>query len=137
MLYADGKGRYDREYGELWKALVPRSGQAETVQGELVRAIGRLAGECYRNGNGNWGPSFEALIGHLRRWLVDPSVFGPAVIRELHDDLTDVLAIGRDVTRFDFPNGEDVYDRITDRVVEWCREHPDSIPHVPNLDLRV
>ena len=44
-LYADGNGKYQKEYDELWSALVPESGSAASLQGELVRLIGRLASE--------------------------------------------------------------------------------------------
>jgi hypothetical protein len=38
----------------LWNALVPPSGECVSVQGEMVRAYGRLASEHYRNGMGNY-----------------------------------------------------------------------------------
>jgi hypothetical protein len=43
------------EYSEIgkyiWKTYVPKSGQAETIQGELSRACEKLADEAQRNGN--------------------------------------------------------------------------------------
>ena len=44
------------EYERLQSALVPPSGQADTVQGEMVRCVGKLTDEAYRNGNINWAP---------------------------------------------------------------------------------
>lgn len=51
--YWDGNGAYSKEYGDLWNNLVPDKGSAKTINGELVRAIGRLNYEYYNNGNCN------------------------------------------------------------------------------------
>lgn len=37
----------------LWKELVPKEGKAETTEGEVIRAIGRLVYEWCNNGNCN------------------------------------------------------------------------------------
>jgi hypothetical protein len=59
------------QYHELWSLLVPASGPAATVQGEVIRIAGRLLRELDRNGGFNWDRGFEAmaraLCGHLRR----------------------------------------------------------------------
>jgi hypothetical protein len=41
------------EYQRLYNDLVPSSGEASTVQGELIRAISRLFYDYCNNGNGN------------------------------------------------------------------------------------
>lgn len=41
-LYADGLGQYQSEYDALWQSLVPQSGHAATLQGEIVRSVGWL-----------------------------------------------------------------------------------------------
>jgi hypothetical protein len=51
--YWDGNGKYQKEYDRLWKELVPGSGEAETEEGELIRAVGRLFYEYCNNGNCN------------------------------------------------------------------------------------
>lgn len=38
---------------ELWQALVPQSGRASTVHGELLRAASRIYRDAYQNGGGN------------------------------------------------------------------------------------
>jgi hypothetical protein len=54
-------GWWDR-HAELWDELVPRSGRAPTLQGELIRATGRLSDEAFRNGNANWGPMHDGFL---------------------------------------------------------------------------
>jgi hypothetical protein len=51
--------KYFNEAKFLWQNYVPKSGQAETIQGELIRAIVKLQDEAQRNGNGNWDQGFE------------------------------------------------------------------------------
>ena len=51
--YWDGNGAYQEEFDKLYNELVPDSGEAKTVVGELVRSISRLTYEYYNNGNQN------------------------------------------------------------------------------------
>lgn len=51
--YWNSNGAYEVEYKELVMALVPTSGSAETVHGELLRNIGNLFYEFCNNGNCN------------------------------------------------------------------------------------
>jgi len=46
---------------QLWRRYVPRSGQAETVPDELIRAVEKLRGAAQRNGNANWDEGYEIL----------------------------------------------------------------------------
>lgn len=51
--YFNGEGAYQEEYERLWDELVPMSGMASTLNGELIRAAGRLNYEFFNNGNLN------------------------------------------------------------------------------------
>lgn len=135
MLYANGKGRYTFEYNGLWKKLVPKSGQAKTVQGELVRIVGRLADEAYRNGNANWDRGHRAYLSYLSEHLLEGSVFDSRTVAQIKRDLKNIGDMGSHPYRLAYQPGEDPYDRITDRVVEWCQSHPEDIPHKPNPKL--
>ena len=56
-------------HAELWELLVPSSGAAATVQGEVIRLSGRIANELDGNGGVNWDADFkrmaDALLQHL------------------------------------------------------------------------
>ena len=127
MLYLSGKGRYQKEEAALWEGLVPRSGQADTVQGELVRAIGRLASELSRNGNINWDDGFLRFIGFLAARLNDPAVFDKPTRDQIAEDLDEIESFGEDPLSYSAWDEECAYDRVTDRVVEWCQMHPRPI----------
>lgn len=51
--YWSSKGKYQKDYNKFWDELIPGQGNAETVQGELLRNISRLAYDRYNNGFGN------------------------------------------------------------------------------------
>lgn len=51
--YWSNNGAYENEYSQKYEELVPSSGEAETVHGELIRAISRFYWDYANNGNGN------------------------------------------------------------------------------------
>lgn len=51
--YWNSDGIYNEEYSKLYDELVPDQGEAETLNGELIRSISRLGHEYNNNGNGN------------------------------------------------------------------------------------
>lgn len=51
--YFDGDGQYTEQYVALADVLVPAFGATGTLEGEILRAIGKLYYELYNNGMGN------------------------------------------------------------------------------------
>lgn len=131
-LYNDGKGKYHEEYGDLWNNLVPASGSAKTRQGEAVRVVGRLGSEYYRNGNMNWSGKYNELAVWLGNVLDDSRVFSENVRKQIAIDIQTVRNNG-ETGACNYIDEEDEYDRLTDRVVEWCQHHPEPIPNDANL----
>jgi hypothetical protein len=120
---------YLEEGEKIWKLFVPKSGQADTVQGELLRAVEKLRDEAIRNGNGNWDAGFEILLNYLESKLLDNRVFSEERIAETKR----ILARLKD---FDNPCLEDEpYDDLDDRVVDYYRFYG-SQPHEKNPNLR-
>ncbi len=119
---------YHDEAQAIWREFVPPSGQAATVQGELLRAVEKLRNEAIRNGNGNWDKGFKILLRYLEAHLLDRAVFSDDVRSETRLTL-------RRLGIFMMPVLEDaVYDRLGDRVVDYYR-HYGSKPHAMNPDL--
>ncbi len=52
---------WQAQHEELWNLLVPSSGHANTVQGELIRVSGRIANEIDGNGGANWDSDFKKM----------------------------------------------------------------------------
>jgi hypothetical protein len=118
--------RYQEEAAELFKRYVPRSGQAETEQGELIRAVEKLADEARRHGNAHWNEDFERLAEFVRDRLTTSSLFDRAVKDEIDADIDRILDHENPVL------DEALYGRLLDHVVEWARAHPKPIPLDPD-----
>ncbi len=128
-LYTDGLGKYQSEYDALWQRFVPKSGAAETLQGELVRLIGRLASEFYHNGNTNWTTNAgyfkmaTCLQTELSRCFEDEQDKDAIAMT-----MSQIIAQGRTGIQ-DYLEGEDQYDKMTNYVVQFCQAHPQPISH--------
>ena len=128
--YPDGV-KYQQEARSLWQTSVPPCGQAATVQGELLRAVEKLRDEARRNGNLNWGSGQEALIAYLRENLIGSALFGQSAAQEIEANLDRL-------SKFGYPEtSEAPYDRLTDRVIEWCHAHLEPVPHTHNPHLHI
>jgi ankyrin repeat protein len=61
--------RWQDKHQELWELLVPSSGAAHTVQGEVIRIPGKIRGELEGNGGINWDVDYrkmaEAFVAHV------------------------------------------------------------------------
>ena len=119
------------EYRRLWNDLVPDSGQAGTVQGELVRAMGRLTDEAYRNGNINFDNGHRIFCEFLRANLNDPAVFSKEEIEEINQCVDRIL----NAEDPDIDEPETCFHRLSEKVVKWCESKPDLTPHQPNPAL--
>jgi len=124
------KEEYLERARSIWKKFVPKSGQAEFEQGELLRAIEKLRDEAQRNANANFNEKcHRILIEFLRKKLTDKSLFDEHIIDTIHRDL-------EKIGKADQPYlDDDVYDRICERVVDWCNIHNEPIPHKKNDEL--
>jgi uncharacterized protein len=130
-----GEHSWQGEYQRLWDELVPSRGQASTVQGELVRCVGRLTDEAYLNGNQNWstGSGHDRMLAYIERILLSDIGF----------DAQRGATIKRDVRRardLEHPDteGEDTcYRRMKEAVVDWCMRHPEPIPRESDPDLHM
>jgi len=122
--------KYFSEAKQLWQTYVPKAGQADTVQGELIRAVEKLRDEAQKNGNCNWDRGHEILCSFIRDTLCNSGVFDSAAISEIKSDTARL-------EDYEHPYcDDDLYDRLTDRIVEWYHKNPDPIAHEHNPDLR-
>lgn len=53
---------WQKQYEELWELLIPASGSAKTIQGEVVRIAGKVRHEIFDNGGVNWDAYFKKML---------------------------------------------------------------------------
>ena len=120
--------RYFDEARTIWMTKVPPDGQADTIEGELLRAVEKLRREAQGNGNINWDEGFEILIRFLRAHLLDAAIYPDDVLKITRAVLDRISDPDRPVV------DDGPYDELGDRVVEWYR-HSGSRPHRRNPNL--
>src|SRR4051794_13448362 len=82
---------WKKEHVRLWAALVPTEGQAETLQGELIRIAGKLTDQAFRNANMNWDAEHENLWRFVGRHLDDPQTFSEEERRLIRDNIEEII----------------------------------------------
>jgi hypothetical protein len=123
----------------IWHNLVPKSGQASSLQGELLRAVERLRWEAQGNGNINWDDRFEMFLDFLEDHLQTEPHFSPEIRASIASDLgrlRNFLPVRELVDESDAAKppyvDDDLYDRLASHVVRFCRLNARLIPHHHN-----
>ena len=123
----------EEEYLEIgrfiWSNYVPKSGQSETVQGELLRANEKLRYEAHRNGNIKWDYGHEILSNYIKITLDDSKDLSNDVKDNLNSDIEIVLNYENPQT------GDEVFDRIERAIFDWYVHNKEPIPRKINPDL--
>jgi hypothetical protein len=120
------EGRWQQQYQALWDLLVPSSGPAATVQGEVIRIAGRLGHEILDNGGVNRDADFSRM---LDAFVVHVGTGMPLDA----EGLAEVRAIASAVR-----NGADDEARLarmTELAVAWVGRNPAPIP-LTDVDYR-
>ena len=118
---------WKKEHQRLWASHVPASGHADTLQGELVRIVGKLVDQAYRNGNGNWDDDHVTMWRFVAQHIGADPIFSEEeqlLIRET------VEVIISDEACPDLSGDGSTYYLINEKVVDWCMAHPIPIPFV-------
>ena len=122
--------KYFDEAHEIWQSEVPRSGQSHTMRGELLRAVEKFRDEAIRNGNINWGSHHERLLAFTRERLLGSGAFTAEQEAALEADL-------ERLADYEHPETDDeLYDRLSDAVVEWGRANP-GVEHEHDPELGI
>jgi len=120
--------RYDwkKEHKRLWQEFVPAKGQANTLQGELIRIAGKLTDQAFLNGNMNWDADHERMWRFIGSQIATDPIFSAEeqalILRRIDEIIRDQECpdLSRDTSPYYF---------ISEKVVDWCMAHPNSIPH--------
>ena len=113
----------------IWRNLVPKSGQALTVQGELLRAVEKLRWEAQENGNINWDEGFVILIDFLEDTLSSHAALANSERQVVKADLYRLRRVSLPYVE------DDLYDRLTAFIVAFARANPEPLERQLNLRL--
>jgi hypothetical protein len=94
---SDGKTKpynWKKEHTRLWNDLVPPDGQADTLQGELIRIAGKLTDQAFRNGNMNWDEDHEKMWRFVGKHLDDPQTFNESERQLIRDKIEEITSGG-------------------------------------------
>lgn len=116
---------WQEQFEELWSLLVPNSGHAPTIQGEIIRIIGKVRHEIMDNGACNWCKDYKKLVQAL------PGYF--AIGNVLPDnDYKEVEKLAKRVSS----NSEgEIFFRLAELAVKWVLFNPYPI-ELQNVDYK-
>ena len=113
------EGSWEEQYEELWSFLIPSSGAAKTVQGEVIRIPGRVRDELDRNGGANWDRDYRKMLQALPQYL---SLGIPLSEQELAETKELIAQVhGKD---FD---DETRLDRLCQLAIAWIKQNPEPL----------
>ena len=113
------EGTWEEQYEELWSFLIPSSGAAKTVQGEVIRIPGRVRDELDRNGGANWDRDYRKMLQALPQYL---SLGIPLSEQELAETKELIAQVhGKD---FD---DEPRLDRLCQLAIAWIKQNPEPL----------
>ena len=128
---------------KIWKELVPEEGQADSLQGELLRQAECLRNEAQRNGNINWDDNFEWFCDFIKNTLADTKLFDENQTKVIRGALDYIKKCGQ--YAYDYNTGvisdaeanpmlfayvdDDLYDYIEDAIALFAESNPQLIKY--------
>lgn len=110
--------KWQDQYNELWNMLVPGNGKANTIQGEMIRIIGRITHEILDNGGINWDDDYKEMMHALNGFIN----LNKGLEMELIDEAGNII---KDIAIF--TDKKTLY-RLTEIIVQWVLANPEPIP---------
>ena len=113
------EGSWEEQYEELWSFLIPSSGAAKTVQGEVIRIPGRVRDELDRNGGVNWDRDYRKMLQALPQYL-------SLGISLSEQELAETKELIAQVHGKDFDD-ESRLDRLCQLAIAWIKQNPEPL----------
>ncbi len=143
IMSEDYQQKYFDECKFIWKNYVPKSGQADNLQGELLREIEKIRCEAQDNGNINWNDNFSSYCDFISKKLLEQSIFSEAEKEEITLIVSYLKECGNYAQKFsaeqiseedvDFEKiayvNDNLYDRICDKIGKLHKHYMEPIPY--------
>ncbi len=111
---------WKEQYNHLWDWLIPSSGAAKTIQGEVIRITGRVRDELYRNGGANWDKDYRKMLNALLNHFSSGVALSEFEIEEAKSLTSKIHAKGDD--------DDSITDRLCELAVVWVLKNPNPVP---------
>ena len=107
---------WEKRYEQAWELLVPSSGGASTVQGEVVRIAGRVNDELLRNAMGNWNKEYQKMLNAITGYLQQGNPLSEKELAEVADIQKHILEDDGTGTQ-----------RLCELATAWVVQNPEPI----------
>ena len=130
----------------IWHNYVPERGQADCIQGELLRQLESLRNEARGNGNINWDDNFAFFCDFIGKTLLESGLFENDKKTKIEGCMNIIKNRGEyaysynaGVISDDEANpilfayvDDDIYDYIADAIAIFTENNSDPIPYKGN-----
>lgn len=150
LMATDYKQSFFDECKYIWKNYVPKNGQANNLQGELLREIEKIRCEAQDNGNINWDDDYSYFCDFISQELSKLSIFSSKEKQEIKLIMKYIKECGIYAQKFN--RGEildkevdmsklaytkdNLYDVICDKIGKLQKENPEPIPYEKNENIK-
>ena len=108
---------WQKQHEELWNMLVPGKGKAQTMQGEMIRIVGKVLYEILDNGGINWDDDYRQMLRTLHTFLQMGSGIESGLVEEACN-LTKKIS--------PHSSKKELY-RLNELVVQWVIANPEPV----------
>jgi hypothetical protein len=113
--------KYPEIAQKVWNEMVPPSGPASTVQGELLRSVEMLRDDAQHHAN-DFRKSHRRVAVFVRDTLIKSGIYNEAENKSIRSATAKLRKVARPYTK------NDIYDHLVDQVCVFCSRHEEPIP---------
>ena len=103
---------------KIWTELVPKTGTAGTVHGELLQAVERLRDNARNNGGSKNRRQQKRTARFIRDTLIGSKLFDAAEVERIRSGTGTLIRSSRPYT------SDDIYDHLVDNICIYYKEKP-------------
>jgi hypothetical protein len=116
--------KYPEMAQKVWNEMVPPSGPAATVQGELLRSVEMLRDDAQHHPN-DFRKSHRRIAAFVRDTLIKSGIYNETENKSIRSAIAKLRKVSRPYTN------NDIYDHLVDQVCVFCSRHEEPIPYNP------
>jgi hypothetical protein len=116
--------KYPEMAQKVWDAMVPPSGPATTVQGELLRSVETMRDDAQHHAH-DFRKSHRRMAAFVRDTLIKSGIYSEVEKKDIRSATAKLRKASHPYTN------NDLYDQLVDQVCVFCSRHEEPIPYKP------